>query len=162
MRGSSQGCRQPQHLSSPQHSSLKTHLHVHASRSAPWFDHARLDPFAQGMKDRPGHVSVPDYMTAFAAVKTRCRAPSNSVSIHELASTAPVLHLFGTGGGDVCATAHVRGETQPFGRRPQRTGPSRGRPAWRLASSLHTGHRSRLALAPQGVADTERQGLWHG
>jgi hypothetical protein len=40
-------------------------------------------------KDRPGHVSVPDYMTAFAAVKTRCRAPSNGVSIHELASTAP-------------------------------------------------------------------------
>ena len=43
------------------------------------------------MKDRPGHVSVPDYMTAFAAVKTRCRAPSNSVSTHELASTAPVV-----------------------------------------------------------------------
>ena len=33
------------------------------------------DPFALRMKDRPGHVSVPDYMTAFAAVKTRCRAP---------------------------------------------------------------------------------------
>ena len=31
--------------------------------------------------------------------------------------------------------------------------------AWSLASLLHAGHRSRLALAPQGVADAERVGL---
>ena len=34
--------------------------------------------------------------------------------------------------------------------------------AWRLTSLPHEGHRSRLALAPQGVADTERVGVWHG
>ena len=143
--------------------SAKTHLSVHANVSAPWHAHARPRSLRLRMKDRPGHVSVPDYMTAFAAVKTRCRAPSNGVSIPELASTAPVSpSLSRTGGGYVCATAHVRGETQPFGCRPQRTGPSLGRPAWRLASSPHEGHRSRLALAPQGVADTERMGVWHG
>ena len=85
-----------------------------------------------GMKDRPGHVSVPRLVTAFAAVKTRCRAPLNSVSIHELASSAPVLDPCGHRGGYECVTTHVRGETQPFGRRPQRTGPSRGRPACRV------------------------------
>ncbi|MDB5553611.1 MAG: hypothetical protein JWL86_3595 [Rhizobium sp.] len=69
----------------------KTHLSVHARVSAPWFDHARLPIPSLGAKDRPGHVSVPDYMTAFAAVKTRCRAPLNGVSIPELASTAPVI-----------------------------------------------------------------------
>jgi hypothetical protein len=59
-------------------------------RFAPWHDHARPRSFHIRTDDRPGHVSVPGYMTAFAAVKTRCRAPSNGVSIHELASTAPV------------------------------------------------------------------------
>ena len=61
------------------------------------------------MKDRPGHVSVPDYMTAFAAVKTRCRAPSNGVSIPELASTAPVIPSLRARGTDMSALQRTSG-----------------------------------------------------
>jgi len=74
------------------------HFYLPSSRTSPFTRAFPLrgltmhvpDPFAQGIRDRPGHVSAPDYMTAFAAVKTRRRAPSNGVSIPELASTAPV------------------------------------------------------------------------
>ncbi|MDB5556847.1 MAG: hypothetical protein JWL86_6831 [Rhizobium sp.] len=59
----------------------QTHLFVHAGVSAPWFGHARPRSLCLGMRDRPGHVSVPqlDDRPRSRSFKTRIRAPYSVV-----------------------------------------------------------------------------------
>jgi hypothetical protein len=66
----------------------KPRFSVHASCSAPWYDHARPRSSCLCMRDRPGHVSVPqlDDRSSEPVVKTRIRAPHSVVFPMQLRS----------------------------------------------------------------------------
>jgi hypothetical protein len=71
---------------------LQTHLRIHADVSAPWFDHACSRSFRISHERSAGARLRAEVNGCLAAAdKTRRRAPSNGVSIPELASTAPVV-----------------------------------------------------------------------